>query len=318
MDAAAQVETFLQLFASGLIIGCNIGLMCVGLGLIFGIMRVINFAQGDFMTLGMYFGVLFVGAMSAGSGDALLWAMVGALIAGGVFYGVGAAVHAGLIGKVSGIRVLALEDGGHTAQLILTLGISLVIQNGALMVFGSTPVSIATPAAGRAWEIGPLWHGEISIFVNQARGWAALLAVAVALVLAQIMTRTAIGRELKAAADNPTAATYMGIDVNRAHRVAFGIGIALTTVAGVTIATYLPFQPYTGLEFVVLMYAGVVLGGMGSVGGAFWGGLLIGLVQQLSTLVLPIQLQTTAIFGVFLLVLLVRPQGLFGRNVERA
>ena len=82
-------------------------------------------------------------------------------------------------------------------------------------------------------------------------------------------------------------------------------------------ATYYPFQPYIGIEFVIVMYAGVVLGGMGSVGGAFWGGVTIGLVQQLSTLVLPNQLQNAAIFVAFLLIILLRPQGLFGRNVER-
>jgi branched-chain amino acid transport system permease protein len=83
------------------------------------------------------------------------------------------------------------------------------------------------------------------------------------------------------------------------------------------VATYYPFQPYVGLEFVIVMYAGVVLGGMGSIIGAFWGGMTIGLVQQVSTLVLPVQLQNTAIFVVFLAIVLFRPQGLFGRSVER-
>ncbi len=84
------------------------------------------------------------------------------------------------------------------------------------------------------------------------------------------------------------------------------------------VATYYPFQPYTGLDFVIIMYAGVVLGGLGSVMGSFWGGLIIGLVQQMSTLVVPLRLQGTVVFVVFLLILLIRPQGLFGRNVERA
>ena len=83
------------------------------------------------------------------------------------------------------------------------------------------------------------------------------------------------------------------------------------------VATYYPFQPYVGLEFVIIMYAGVVLGGFGSIVGAFWGGLTIGLVQQLSTLVLPVQLQNAAIFVVFLLIVFVRPEGLFGRSAER-
>jgi branched-chain amino acid transport system permease protein len=109
----------------------------------------------------------------------------------------------------------------------------------------------------------------------------------------------------------------MGIDVDGAHRIAFGIGAAITAVAGGLVATYYPFQPYVGLEFVIIMYAGVVLGGMGSILGAFWGGMTIGLVQQLSSLVLSFQLQNVAIFVVFLLIVLFRPQGLFGRSVER-
>jgi branched-chain amino acid transport system permease protein len=95
------------------------------------------------------------------------------------------------------------------------------------------------------------------------------------------------------------------------------LGSAITAVAGGLIATYYPFQPYIGIEFVIIMYTGVLLGGMGSVYGAFLGGVTIGLVQQLSTLVLPHQLQNTAIFVVFLLILLFRPQGLFGKSVDR-
>jgi branched-chain amino acid transport system permease protein len=318
MDLVSHLETFLQLLVSGLIIGCNYGLMCVGLGLIFGVMRVINFAQGDFMTLGMYFALFFVAGLAGLGFGAFQLAMIGALVAGIVFYGVGQGIHRGLISRVTGLRVAGLEDGGHTAQLILTLGLSLVIQNAGLMLFGSTPTSIRSPLSSTAWEIGPLVGDEVFLFLNQARTWSALLAVAIAVLLTMAMSRTALGRRLRAAADNPTAALYVGIDVAKAHRIAFGLGVALTTVAGATVATYLPFQPYTGLEFVVIMYAGVVLGGMGSVGGAFWGGLIIGLVQQLSTMVLPVQLQTTAIFCIFLAILLFRPQGLFGRNAERA
>ena len=131
------------------------------------------------------------------------------------------------------------------------------------------------------------------------------------------VSRSRLGKALRAAADNPEAAVYMGIDVDRAHRVAFAVGTGVTAIAGGLVAIYYPFQPYVGLEFVIVMYAGVVLGGLGSITGAFWGGMLIGLVQQLSTLILPVQLQNTAIFVVFLGVIFLRPQGLFGRNVER-
>jgi branched-chain amino acid transport system permease protein len=95
------------------------------------------------------------------------------------------------------------------------------------------------------------------------------------------------------------------------------MGTGITAIAGGLVATYYPFQPYVGFDFVIIMYAGVVLGGMGSIMGAFWGGMTIGLVQQLATLVLPLQLQNAAIFVVFLLIVQLRPQGFFGRNVER-
>lgn len=314
----ARVEEFLQLLSTGLTLGCVYGLMCVGLAMIFGIMRVINFAQGDYMMLGMFVTMLLVGLVADdGTRAAFYLAFAIALFVGVIFYGVGALSHRLLITRVTGTRVAGMEDEGHTPQLLLTLGISLLLQNAVLMVFNSTPRSIRNPISGSSWLI-PVWGDEIIVFLNQARTWAALFAIAVTVALAIFIRRSALGRELRAAAGNPVAATYVGVNVTRAHRIAFGLGIALTTMAGVTVATYHPFHPFTGFEFVIIMYAGVVLGGIGSITGAFFGGLVIGLVQQLSTLVLPVQLQTAAIFAVFLLILIVRPQGFFGHNVERA
>jgi branched-chain amino acid transport system permease protein len=312
------VENFLQALVAGLLVGCLYGLMCIGLGIIFGVMRVINFAQGDFMMLGMYFAyyVFVAFGISAVFGENL-GPIVVALAAGPVLYVAGALLHRFLVSRVTGTRVASIEGEGHYAQLILTLGVALVLQNGGLILFGSEPRSIRTPLSSSAWELGPFWGDLISVFVNKARGIAALVTIAVTIGLYLFVTRARLGKTLRAAADNPQAAIYMGIDVDRAHRIAFGIGIGITAIAGGLVATYYPFQPYVGLEFVIVMYAGVVLGGMGSIIGAFWGGMTIGLVQQLSTLVLPVQLQNTAIFVVFLAIVLFRPQGLFGRNVER-
>ena len=197
----------------------------------------------------------------------------------------------------------------------MTLGVALILQNGGLILFGSTPQSVRTPLSASAWEI-PLLH-DSAVFVNKARSIAALISIAAAAGLYWFIGHSRLGKALRAAADNPEAATYMGIDVDRAHRIAFGIGTGVTAVAGGLVATYSSFQPYVGLEFVIIMYAGVVLGGMGSMLGAFWGGMTIGLVQQLSSLVLSPQLQNSAIFVVFLLIVLMRPQGLFGRRAER-
>jgi branched-chain amino acid transport system permease protein len=310
------LESFLQALTAGLLIGAVYGLMCVGLGLIFGVMRVINFAHGDFMMLGMYAAFYLFTALGvqAAFGN-VLGPFVSIILAGPILAVFGYAIHRLLISRVSGTRTAALEGEGHYAQLILTLGIALILQNGGLIVFGSVLASIRTPLSSSAWELGPFF--DMSVFVNKARGIDAILSLATMILLTLLITRTRIGKSLRAAADNPTAATYMGIDVDRAHRIAFAIGTGVTAIAGGLLATNYPFQPFVGLEYVIVMYAGVVLGGMGSIIGAFWGGMTIGLVQQMSTIVLPTQLQNAAIFVVFLLIIFFRPQGFFGRMVER-
>ena len=301
----------LQAFAAGVLVGGTYGLMCVGLGIIFGVMRVVNFAHGDFMMLGMYaayylvtgFGVLaFLGPYAA--------PIVGAILAGPIVFAIGWLLHRFLIANVTGARVVSAEAEGHYAQIILTLGIALVLANGGLILFGSLPISVQTPLSRESWEIG-------EVLLNKARTVSFVIAVASAILLYMFLTRTSLGKALRAAADNPIAAAYVGVDVDRAHRLAFGLGVGITAVAGGLIASSQSFQPYIGFDFVIVMYAGVVRGGMGSILGAFWGGLSIGLVQQMSTLILPYQLQNTAIFVVFLLIIFLRPQGMFGRVWER-
>lgn len=318
MEWETLAENVLNALAAGVTIGCIYGLMCVGLSLIFGIMRVVNFAQGDLLMLGAYaafylfvaWGVLAFLGPEAGP-------FAAAVLAGPLVFAAGWLLHRFIVSRVSGLRTAASLDEGHFGQLIVTLGIALILQNGGLIVFGSTPVAVRTPLSSSAWmvETGP---GDATVFLNKARVISCLVALVAVAALYWLLERTRLGKALRAAADNPTAATYMGIDVDRAHRVAFALGSGVTAVAGGLVATYLSFTPFMGLDFVVIMYAGVVLGGMGSLLGAFWGGLTIGFVQQFSALVLPPQLQNAAIFVVFLLIVVLRPQGLFGRSAERA
>jgi branched-chain amino acid transport system permease protein len=319
MSAAQHVENFLQLLTAGVLTGVIYGLMCAGLSLIFGVMRVINFAQGEFMMLGMYvawycFGILAGFAFF----PELVAPYVAALAAGPVVFLLGLVVHKTLISRVTGTSSARLDSEGHYAQLILTLGISLALANGAQAWFGSAPLSISTPLSSSPWIVGPLWGEDILIFINQAQSFAALLALAVVAAFLALMGRSSLGRSLRAAADNPEAAVYMGIDVDRAYRIAFGLGVGITAIGGGLLASTNPFQPHIGIEYVIVMYAGVVLGGLGSLGGAFFGGLIIGLVRELSPLVLPTQLQNTSIFVCFLIIVLLRPQGLFGRAARRA
>ncbi|HYU11900.1 MAG TPA: branched-chain amino acid ABC transporter permease [Stellaceae bacterium] len=302
---------FLQALAAGILVGSAYALMCIGLGIIFGAMRVINFAQGDFLMLGMYaafylttgFGVLaFLGPYGG--------PIVAAFLAGPLVFALGWVLHRFIVARVTGAGVAQIEGAGAYGQIIVTLGLSLILQNGGLILFGSTPTGVRTPLSRQSWEIG-------DVLLNQARCVSFLFAVALAGGVYLFLSHTRLGKGLRAAADNPQAAIYMGIDVERAHRIAWSLGVGITAIAGGLVATFQTFQPYIGFDFVIVMYAGVVLGGLGSNFGAFWGGLVIGIVQQMSTLILPYQLQNTAIFVVFLLIIFLRPQGMFGRLSER-
>ena len=318
MDLDILIENVMNALAAGVIIGCIYGLMCVGLGLIFGVMKVINFAQGELLMLGMYVSFyLFSGWGLLAFLGPYVGPFVGAMLTGPVVFVGGMLLHRFVIAHVSGMRTTGSIDDGHFGQLIVTLGVSLILQNGGLILFGSTPRTVRTPLSSRAFEIGPV-AGDATLFLNKARLVACAVAILTAIALYVLLEHTRRGRALRAAADNPTAATYMGVDVERAYRIAFGIGSGVTAIAGGLIATYLAFTPFVGLDYVIIMYSGVVLGGMGSILGAFWGGLTVGFVQQCSSLVLPPQLQNAAIFVVFLLIITLRPQGLFGRSAERA
>jgi branched-chain amino acid transport system permease protein len=272
--------------------------MSIGLGLIFGVMRVVNFAQGDFMMLGMYLTYFYA---VSGHVDPLL----GAVLTLPPFFLLGVLVHRLVLGRVTG------GDPGrqHDAQLIVTLGLSLVITNATTMILTPTPRGIRTAYATQAFAVGP-------VLLNQARTYAFGMALMLAAAVYLFLTRTDLGKALRAAADDPEAAGYQAIDVRAMHALAFGTGIALVAAAGGLLATYYPIEPNVAVNFIVIMFVAVVLGGLGSIPGAFVGGLVIGLVQSLTLLVLPFQLQNTGVFIAFLLVLYLRPQGLFGRRLR--
>jgi branched-chain amino acid transport system permease protein len=281
-------------------------------------MKVVNFAQGELLMLGMFASFYLVtgGGVLAFLGP-YIGPFVGAMLAGPIVFVFGALLHKFLISRVSGLRTAGSIDDGHFGQLIVTLGISLILQNGGMIVFGTIPVTVRTPLSSSAFLVGPI-YGDATIFLNKAKLVACAVAIVAALTLYFVLEFTRIGKALRAAADNPTAATYMGIDVDKYYRMAFGLGSGITAIAGGLMATYLSFGSFVGFDYVIIMYSGVVLGGIGSIMGAFWGGMTVGMVQQMSALVLPPQLQNAAIFIVFLLIVMLRPQGLFGRSAERA
>ena len=312
------LEAVMQTVVAGLMAGIIYGLMACGVGLIFGVMRVVNFAQGEFLMLGMY-GAVFAAALIAPLGlfGVTLGAYIGVLLTGPVIFILGAIIHRVVLARSTGLRAAGTESEGHYAQMILTLGVSLIFQSVALAWFGAVPRQNQTPISDQAWTMRPIPGVDAEVFINQGQAVSCLVALALVVVIYQVFSRTSIGKALRAAADNPIAATYVGIKVDRAHRFAFAFGVAITAVAGGLVSIYYPFQPYVGVQFLIIMYAAVVLGGLGSILGAFWGGVIIGFVQQVSALFLPIELQSAAIFIVLVATLFFKPDGIFGKNVER-
>ena len=284
----------LQAIVGGLLLGGVYALLAAGLTLIFGVMRVINFAQAEFMMLGM-FGAYFLATLFGV--DPLLIALpVGILV--GV---VGLAMAQGLLERV--------PRGDHNAQLILTLGVSLVLQNLALVVLGPTPRVVVRAYTNAYWS-------PAGLFINHARLYACIASLLIMAALYLFLTRTWTGRAMRATADDPVSAGGAGINVRRMHVIAFMVGTGLAGLGGTLMATFLAAAPTIGNDFIVIMFLAVVLGGMGSVAGATCGAFAVGLVQSLSGLLLPLQLQNVTLFIVFVVILLVRPQGLFGLRLR--
>lgn len=284
------VEGIVQASLTGLMQGGVYALISIGLTIIFGVLGIINFAQADFMMLGMY--ITFTVFVGLSLSPILMFFL---LIP--VFVVFGAAIQRTLIEPI--------VDEQEDAQLILTFGILLILQNAALTVFGSSPRIIDVPYSSTALFLGPF-------SLNQAKLIAFLFALLTAAAVFVFLRRTEFGRAIRATANNSTAAEYAGINVRLVYMVAFGLGIALTASAGALLVMYFPASPTVGFEFIVLMFVIVVAGGLGSVKGALVAGLLIGVIEGLSTVWLPLELQPATIFVLFLLVILLRPQGLFG------
>ncbi|MGE0853160.1 MAG: branched-chain amino acid ABC transporter permease [Hyphomicrobiaceae bacterium] len=285
-------STIAQAVVGGILLGGVYALLAAGLAIIFGVMRVINFAQAEFMMVGMF--ASYVAATTLGIDPLILALPVGVLVT--VF---GLAFAWGLLERV--------PRGDNNAQLILTLGASIVMQNAILMTFGPTPRVLVRPYTNAYWIP---WD----LFINHARLYACLASLLVMTVLYVFLTRTWTGRSLRATADDPTAAGSVGINVRYTHVAAFGLGAGLAGLAGTLLSTFVAAQPAIGNDFIVIMFLSVVLGGLGSVGGAALGAFLVGLVQSMSGLLLPLQLQNVMLFIVFVVILLVRPQGLFGQR----
>lgn len=286
---------YLQSIISGLLIGGVYALIAVGLTLIFGVMKIINFAHGEFLMFGMYF-AFFLSTLFG------IDPYVAAILALPLFLMFGWAIQAVMIRPVLGAPDMI--------QILLTVGISLVLQNLALFFFSADFQSLNLSYSGTTFEAGP---ARISF----SRLLACVVALSVAGGLYLFLQKTDIGKALRACAEEREGALAVGIDVERMYKIAFGLGIACVAIAGILMTPFFYIAPSVGVPFTLTAFVVVVLGGLGNIPGALVGGLIVGLVESLGEILLPAaSLKSLATFSIFILILLLRPQGLFGQRLS--
>lgn len=290
------VLTFAAL--NGVLVGAMLGGIALGLSLIFGVLRIVNFAHGSFLMLAMF--TAFWLQKLAG-----LDPYVSIVVAAPLMFALGYAVQALIVAPlIRRERALVVEP---ISALLLTAGVYIVIDNLALMAFGPN-VRSATSAI----ETTTVMVGDFPL--NTFRIVAAVVALAMAGALALWLARTDTGRAIRATAQNRDAAAMSGIDVPRIYNLTFGLGCAMVGVMGCLIAPFIPLTPQVGLSFGIKSFIVVVLGGIGSIAGSLVGGVVIGLFESVASQF--VATPTAAIFslGLFILILLLRPQGLMGRK----
>jgi branched-chain amino acid transport system permease protein len=279
-----------QAIVTGLLLGGVYALVSIGLTLIFGVLGIVNFAQGSMLTLSMY--LVYVMVTSLG-----IPVYLATIIAIPLMFAFGFVVQTVLLNKLT-------ISGNENGPLLITLGLSLLIVNALLMIFGGRPSSVPSGMSGSLRVFGAIASYERLI------ACAGALLVAVVLTLA--LQKTSFGLSIRAVSANSQGAALVGVNVSRVYATTFGIGSACVAVAGGLTAPFLSLTPSVGEQFTILAFVIVVLGGLGSVVGAMVGGFVIGLVQTVGALYLPGTGSLILVFAVFLLTLFLRPQGMFG------
>lgn len=299
----------LQYVADGLVLGAVIGLGAVGLTLIYAILRFANFTQGDLLSWGAYAAAALLGALAAAGLDgagrfgplSFGWTLVAALLGG-------MAAAALLAQALDWVLFARLRRRGGTITLVIaSFGASLALRHLLEFVFGARPAYYSR-AIQMAVEVLPgLRMTPDQLFVLAL---AALLMVGLHLYL----TRTAAGRAMRAVAENPALARTFGIDVAAVIRRTWMLGGALAAVAGVFVGLTVQLRPTMGFDLLLPLFAAAILGGIGSPYGALLGGLIVGLAQSLAVPLVGAEYRAAVAFLVLILILFVRPTGLFGER----
>ncbi len=288
------MEIFIQLLINGLLLGGAYTIISLGLTLIFGVVRVVNFAHGEFLMIAMYMVYLLAAHLG-------VHPYLGLIPIAIILFALGALTQRAIIQP--------LLDADESIQIFATVGVSIILMNLALVIFGANvyraPVELGTDAVS---------IGSYTIVTGQLFTFA--IAIVLAILLHLFMHRTYLGRALRAVAQHRYAAMLMGVNVNAVYVIAFGLGTSFVGIAAGLLSPQYPVFPTVGTYFVLTAFVIVVLGGMGSLYGAVAGSMIIGIVDTLAGYYIAPDLKEVVYFGIFLLILVLRPTGLFGTGTE--
>ena len=285
-----------QLTLAGIKFGAIIAITAIGLSLIFGTTNLINFAHGELVTIGAM-AAFFLNAATLGPG----WDLIPSAL---VAIAIGALVGAGL--ELGLWRPLRIRGTGRIQLFIISIGLSLLLRHLLLVIFGSRPRPYADYIIQQAMVLGPIAITPRDLVIT-------VLSLVVLAVVGVMLLRTRIGKAMRAVSDDRELAQASGVDAARIDLYVWTLGGGLAALGGVLFGLSEVVNWDMGFRLLLLMFAAVILGGLGSAFGAMAGGLVVGLIAQLSTAWFPVELQNAWALGVLILVLLVRPQGIFGR-----
>ncbi len=286
-------DVYLNVAVGGILTGLVYGLMALGLSVVFGVVRVVNFAHGEMMTIAMYIAVVLFAQFHL---DPLL--MLVPIAA--VLFVCGYALQAGLINPF-------ITRPEHS-QFLLLVAIGLIIVNVLLIIFGPDARSVQTSYAYDSFQVG-------SLIVDASKLYAGGAAVVLTVLLFAFFRLTRTGTAIRACADNYTGAQVVGLNVKHLYALTFAIGVACVGAAGAIMTVIIDVTPMLGPSYTLLAFIIVVTGGLGSMPGALLGGVLIGLTEAFAGLLFTPSAKSMFAFSILVLVLLFRPQGLLGKRL---
>jgi branched-chain amino acid transport system permease protein len=286
------LDIYVNVAIGGILTGLVYGLMALGLSVIFGVVRVVNFAHGEMMTIAMYIAIVLFAKLGL---DPLLMLLPIA----GILFVAGYFLQLRLINRF-------ITRPEHS-QFLLLVAVAIVIVNVLLIIFGPDAQSVQTSYSFDSFQIGP-------IIIDATKLYAGIAAIVVAVALVAFFRFTTLGTSIRACADNYTGAQVVGLDVNRLYALTFGLGAACVGAAGTMLVIIIDVTPALGPAYTLLAFVIVIVGGLGSMSGALLGGVLIGLTEAMAGLLFSPSAKSMFAFGILVLVLLFRPQGIVGRR----